>query len=103
MKLTKSKLKEIIREEIKKLSEEKMSNKEYQQLGKELAGEWKHQIIQTVKDTGYFDPQQMVIDSVVAMQYDPTYKGRVDADMLYDAVTKALKKQSWFKKLKIKI
>jgi len=97
------KIREIIREEIKRLSEEKLSSGEYQQLAKEFAAEHKRTIIDIVKDMGYIDIQSMVQDTVRALQYDPEYKGRVSGDWLYNAIEKELKKQPWFKKLGVKL
>lgn len=97
------KIRQTIREEIRKLSEGKLTNKEYQQLAKEFVGEHKRTIIDIVKDTGYIDIQSMIQDTARSLQYDPEYKGRVDADWLYDATEKELEKQSWFKKLGVRI
>ena len=99
MKLTKSKLKEMVREEIKSLKEaKKISKKEYIQMAKDFVGEWKQTIINKYRNDGYADLESMVVDTANALRYDPEYKN-VDADWLYDAIDKELNKQSWFKKI----
>lgn len=94
MKLTKNKLKEIVREVIN----EGLSKKEYQDLAKEFVGEYKNVILKRFKQDGYADIQLMVSDMSRSLLYDPKYKS-IDADWLYDAVEKELKKQSWWKRL----
>ena len=103
MKLTKSKLKEMIRAEMKSLNEaKKISKKEYIGMAKDFVGQHKDAIISHVKQEGGVDIQQMVVDTANALRYDPEYKN-VDADWLYDAIEKELKKQSWWKKLGVRL
>jgi|APSaa5957512535_1039671.scaffolds.fasta_scaffold09270_3 hypothetical protein len=82
-----------------KLSE-KVSKKDYQELAKDFVGEHKRRIIQRASEDGGVDIQMMAIDTAEAMKYDPDYKG-IDADWLYGAIGKELKKHSWWKKLDI--
>ena len=103
MKLTKSKLREIIREEMKSLTEaKKLTKKEYIELAKDFVGQHKDSIIRYVKQHGYVDIQQMTADTANALRYDPEYKN-IDADWLYDAIEKVLRKHSWWKRLGIRL
>ena len=95
--------KEIIREEMKSLTEaKKLTKKEYIELAKDFVGQHKDSIIRYVKQHGYVDLQQMTVDTADALRYDPEYKN-IDADWLYDAIEKVLRKHSWWKRLGIRL
>ena len=103
MKLTKSKLKEMIREEMKSLNEgKKISKKEYIEIAKDFVGQHKNSIIRYVKQHGNVDLQQMTADTANALRHDPEYKN-IDADWLYDAIEKVLRKHSWWKRLGVRL
>ena len=103
MKLTKSKLKEMIREEMKSLNEgKKISKKEYIEIAKDFVGQHKNSIIRYVKQHGNVDIQLMAVDTANALRYDPEYKN-IDTDWLYGAIETELKKQSWWKKLGLRL
>ena len=84
---------------LKDLLSEGLSSKWYKDAAKDFVGEYKHVIIQSIKNEGYADVQQMVVDTVRSLQYDPTLRDKVSADSLHDAVETLLHKQSWWKKL----
>ena len=80
----------------------KISKKDYIGMAKDFVGQHKDSIIRYVKQDGWIDLQQMTVDTANALRYDPEYKN-VDADWLYDAIEKELKKQSWWKRLGVRI
>ena len=84
---------------LKDLLGEGLSSKWYKDTAKDFVGEYKHAIIQRIKNEGYADVQQMVVDTVRSLQYDPVLRGKISADKLHDTVETLLHKQSWWKKL----
>ena len=78
---------------------EGLSSKWYKDAAKDFVGEYKRVIIQNIKNDGYADVEQMVVDTVRSLEYDPVLRGKISADKLHDVVEIQLHKQSWWKKL----
>jgi len=84
---------------LKDLLGEGLSSKWYKDAAKDFVDEYKRVIIQRTKNEGYADIQQMIVDTVRSLQYDPVLRGKISADKLHDAAETLLHKQSWWKKL----
>ena len=84
---------------LKDLLGEGLSSKWYKDAAKDFVYEYKRVIIQNIKNDGYADVQQMVVDTVRSLEYDPVLRGKISADKLHDTVEIQLHKQSWWKKL----